>query len=66
MSATAGTRCAALFQTYVGTDPDRSRLFLSWFEPSNRLWDQGDRSVTCFTYLRDGTELTQSVRGSGL
>jgi len=62
----ASDRCASLFVDYVGSDPERSILQIGYFAPTADMWGLGARTVTCITYRRDGTPLTDTVRGSRL
>lgn len=68
ISAEADERCAAEFQTYVGSDPQTSAYYVSYFTPLADGWKGGDRGVTCLAIKPNaaGTDLekiTGSVKG---
>lgn len=61
----ASEGCFAEFETYVGLPYPDSELFITWFEPTQESWDQGDREIVCELYLEDDL-LTVDAKGSGL
>lgn len=65
LTVAAKTQCAAIFAAYVGRPPDGSLLASAYVLPSAAGWGRGDTSVTCLVWLRDGSQLSGSVRGTG-
>lgn len=67
--AEAEQRCAAEFQSYVGSDPATSKYYFNYFTPLEAGWVDGDRVVTCVAYQLDeaGQNLVQttgSIKGA--
>jgi hypothetical protein len=54
------------FEDYVGTPYDESAVFVSPVTPTEETWNEADdREVLCFAVAQDGSESTESVKGSG-
>ena len=64
LNALAETRCRALFAGYVGVELDESEFDLQPLMPTPTAWDGGDHEIACVVLAPDGSELTESVRGS--
>ena len=58
--------CVPVFGTYVGLPYEASRLDLMHTYPVAEGWDDGDREFRCALYDPADTELTQTLRNSGL
>ena len=58
-------RCLPLFEGYVGSSYETSRLDLFPITPLAEGWADGDRKVTCALYDVDLNKLTGSMRDSG-
>lgn len=56
--------CVPAFAAFVGIAYRFSALEFSSFEPTPAGWEQGDRTVQCVLYNRDGSTLTGSARDS--
>ena len=66
--AEAEEKCAAEFQSYVGSDPMTSKYYYNYFTPLAAGWEDGDRVVTCVAFQLDETgqnlvQTTGSVAG---
>lgn len=57
--------CLGSFETYVGTSFENSEYDVTSLNPSESSWEQGDRSITCVIKTMDGSQLTESARGTG-
>lgn len=62
----AASVCIPAFQAYVGVDFAQSSLDMIPVLPTNETWGKGDRQVACVVVTRDGSQLTNSVKDSGL
>jgi hypothetical protein len=63
----AQVECVTAFEPFVGISAFDSSLSYSWFLPSLNGWnEEDDRSVLCVLADREGQELTESMRDSGL
>ncbi|MCL1692644.1 MAG: septum formation family protein [Actinomycetia bacterium] len=58
-------KCVPLFEDYVGSEYDTSRLDIFWIFPTAESWDEGDREVACVLYDLDLNKLTGSMANSG-
>ncbi len=57
--------CVPLFEDYVGSDYETSRLDIWWMIPTEDGWSEGDREVACVLYDLDLNKLTGSMANSG-
>lgn len=58
--------CGPVFEEYIGTAYGESEVEVYPVFPTEQTWDDADdREVICFGALRDGSELTESLEGSG-
>lgn len=65
LSTFADGACAEQFADYVGVDYRDSTLFFTYLVPSPRGWEQNaDRDTLCFV-TTTGSQLSQSVAGTG-
>ena len=64
IDAFAEGECSAAFQPYVGSDYSTSAYYVSYYQPSEGTWDNGDREIVCFLYEQN-TQMEGSARGSG-
>lgn len=53
------------FENFIGASFERSELAYYVMMPTRTSWDGGDRRVLCLAITADGSELTESVEGSG-
>ena len=60
----AGQRCLAEFQGFVGMPYDQSDLEIFPITPTAESWDQGDRVVYCVLYALDLSKLTGTMEGA--
>jgi hypothetical protein len=58
-------RCLPLFEGYVGSSYETSRLDIFPITPVAEGWADGDREIICALYDIDLAKLTGSMRGSG-
>ena len=58
-------KCVSLFEDYVGSDYETSRLDIWWIFPTEQGWAEGDREVACVLYDLDLNKLIGSMRNSG-
>ncbi len=58
-------RCLPLFESYVGSPYDTSRLDIFPITPLAEGWADGDRKITCVLYDMELNKLTGSMRSSG-
>lgn len=58
-------KCVPLFEDYVGSDYETSRLDIWWIFPTEEGWSEGDREVACVLYDLDLNKLTGSMANSG-
>jgi len=59
------SKCVPLFEGYVGSDYETSRLDIFWISPTTESWSDGDREIACVLYDLDLNELTGSMANSG-
>ena len=57
-------KCPAAFGSYVGIPADQSTLGFTAYVPGQSGWKKGDRDVTCFLGMVDGTKLTGSMKNA--
>jgi hypothetical protein len=55
--------CIGNFQSFVGIDYFDSELDITWLEPTQGSWDQGDRELLCMVYDPAG-DTTGSLAGA--
>jgi Septum formation len=61
----AGDQCIPAASTYLGESlSSRSELDIGYFYPTADSWGSGDRGITCYLYMVDGSKMTGSVRSS--
>lgn len=58
-------RCGPLFEEYVGSSYEISRLDFGWLFPTIESWIDGDRRIDCVLFDYDYNKLTGSMRNSG-
>ena len=58
-------KCVPLFEDYVGSDYETSRLDVWWIFPTTESWNDGDREVACVLYDLGLNKLTGSMANSG-
>ena len=58
-------RCVPLFEDYVGSPYETSRLDIWWIFPTEESWNEGDQEVVCVLYDLDLNKLTGSMSNSG-
>jgi hypothetical protein len=58
-------RCVPLFEDYVGSDYETSRLEIWWIFPTAEGWDEGDQEVACVLFDLELNKLTGSMASSG-
>lgn len=61
----AVAKCLPLFEDYVGSTYETSRLDIMFLYPLEDGWGEGDREITCVLFDVDLQKLTGSMRGSG-
>jgi hypothetical protein len=61
----AVVRCLPLFESYVGSPYDTSRLDIVPITPLAEGWADGDRAITCVLYDLELNKLTGSMKSSG-
>jgi hypothetical protein len=55
--------CGPLWTTYIGPEAAGSAVFdIGAFYPRDSDWNDGERSVTCYTYRIDEKPMTSSLR----
>jgi hypothetical protein len=59
------SKCVPLFEDYVGSSYETSRLDIWWIFPTEEGWSEGDREVACVLYDLDLNKLTGSMANSG-
>jgi hypothetical protein len=64
VSDSAQQACDAVFTSYIGISPYKSRFDSSFFYPDKDSWDSGDREVICVVYDSGGYTITGSVKGT--
>jgi hypothetical protein len=60
----ADEACVEHFEDYVGVDYADSTYLVSYLAPSERSWELGDRTITCFLYDEQGPSIG-SAAGTG-
>jgi hypothetical protein len=67
IQAQAEENCGGdLFEEYVGAPFQESTLGVTFITPTQQTWEQvDDREVICVAQSGDGSDLTESVAGSG-
>lgn len=58
-------KCLPLFEDYVGSAYETSRLDITWLVPTAEGWRQLDREMTCVLFDIDFKKLTESMSNSG-
>src|SRR6266508_1981820 len=61
VSDSAQQACDAVFTSYIGISPYKSRFITSFSYPGKDSWDSGDREVICVVYDSGGAPFTGSV-----
>jgi putative regulator of septum formation len=55
--------CVATTETYVGRSLDADpALYIGYFSPTQKSWEGGDRSITCYVALEDESMTTSSLK----
>ena len=58
-----GTYCLPAFQAYTGQSFDLQEVLdIGYFYPTTEGWDDGDRTIICWTVRLDGTEMSSTVK----
>ena len=52
------------FATYVGLDPDESRLDFDFLTPDKDSWNHGKVTLICLVLDPDHDQITRSLRGA--
>jgi hypothetical protein len=55
--------CGAAFEEYIGMSYNESRYFITYLQPTEETWADGDREVVCLVVGPDGEPVTGSLRG---
>ena len=58
-----GGTCVPALHVYIGTT-EGDRIEMGAIYPDTKAWDDGDRKVTCYAYLTDGSLLSSSFKAS--
>jgi hypothetical protein len=61
----ADAACQPEFETFVGTDYESSRWYITSVTPSEQTWADGDREIVCTLNLEDRSEVTGTAEGAG-
>ena len=61
----AVVNCVPLFEEYVGSSYETSRLDIMFLYPLEDGWGEGDREITCVLFDLELQKLTGSMRDSG-
>lgn len=56
--------CYGGFEAFVGRQYELSDLEIGHIRPSGESWDDGDRTIHCFVFQRDGEKLTGTAQGA--
>ena len=56
--------CLPAFADYVGLSYQQSVLDVTWFQPTEEGWDDGDHTVQCAVYDPSSPELSETVRNA--
>jgi hypothetical protein len=56
--------CLPAFEDYVGLSYQESTLDVTWFQPTEEGWNDGDHTVQCAVYDPARAELTEAVRNA--
>lgn len=54
--------CTAAINSYVG--PDNEKFDLGAFSPTDDGWKDGDRGITCYAAMVDGSAMTESLKAN--
>jgi len=65
MKKLIATTCAPQFTTYTGSTYPRTTLDFGAYFPLASTWSTGDRTLVCFVYVRDKSQVTGTLKGSG-
>ena len=67
VATAADEGCIEAFDDWAGIAYADSRLFASYFAPTQQSWEQlEDREVVCYVYDVDGEPMTGSMEQSGI
>jgi hypothetical protein len=55
--------CVAEFEGFIGIPYSESRYYISYLQPTEGSWANGDREVVCLVVGEDGEQITGSLRG---
>ncbi len=56
--------CVAEFEEFIGLSYDESIYYISYLQPTEESWAQGDREVVCLVGAQEG-QVTGTLRGIG-
>jgi hypothetical protein len=59
----AETICGPTFEEFVGLSYEESVYNYSYYVPTQKSWDNGDREVLCVAYADDASKITGSLEG---
>jgi hypothetical protein len=55
--------CTAEFEGFIGLPYAESRYYISYLQPTEESWANGDREVVCLVVGEDDEKITGSLRG---
>jgi hypothetical protein len=59
----ASAACLPALNAYIGTT-EGDRIDLGALYPDSKEWEAGDRKITCYAYMVDGSSLSTSFKAS--
>ena len=66
ITSAADNGCIAQFHPFVGKSYELSELDITWLAPTADSWSEfDDREITCMVVTMDGSQLDETMRGSG-
>lgn len=65
MDTFSDEECTAAFEPYVGIAYADSIYYISYLQPTETSWDNGDRELVCLIVEANNNELTGSAKDSG-
>lgn len=57
--------CTAAFEDFIGIPYAESKYYISYLQPTEESWANGDREVVCLVVGEDGEQITGSLAGVG-
>lgn len=55
--------CTAEFEGFIGLPYAESKYYISYLQPTEGSWENGDREVVCLVVGEDGEKITGSLKG---